>query len=121
MIYDLFDNPWNIDRAVTSCMIEYIDEKNKVKYLNYCEKDNLFDLYIKKVIQVYLMEKDDQKIIYGNSETRNILENHLSIGYKLPCDEYLEKTGTTKILNYVKDEVNFISYKMIFLFYINFL
>lgn len=115
-IYDLFDNPWNKNRAVTSLIIEYLDEKNNLKYLNYCEKDKEFDFFVNKVVEVYLKEKDEKNIIFGNKETKEILENNLQIGHQLQFEKYIEKKGHKKILNYPKDEIN--SYKNIIIYYL---
>lgn len=115
-IYDLFDNPWNKNRAVTSIIINYVDERNNLKYLNYCEKDKEFDFFVNKVIETYLNEKDNGNIKFGNSETKEIIENNLQIGHQLPLEKYIEKKGNKKILNYLKDEIN--SYKNIIIYYI---
>lgn len=115
-IYDLFDNPWNKNRAVTSMIINYLDDKNNLKYLNYCEKDKEFDFFVNKVIEIYILEKDNNNINFGNNETKEILLNKLSIGYNLPVEKFLNKKGDKKILNYPKDEIN--AFKNIIFYYI---
>ena len=115
-VIDLFDSPWTNDKAVTSLIIEYKDEKNKTKYLNYCEKDKVFDFYINKVFETYINEKDENNITFGNKETKNIFENGLQIGHKLPLEKYLNKKGTNKLLSYQKDEIN--GFKNIIIYYI---
>lgn len=116
-IFDLFNNSWN-NKAVAAVLINYINEKGRLSSICYCEKDKLFDVFVDKIMERYNLEKNDNKINYGNQLTKEIIENNYEFAQTIPSEKYISKKGVDNpILNYEKDE--FLKFKNIITYFIN--
>lgn len=111
-IYDLLiQNNSNKNLIIPTMMITY----NGNKMLNLCSKDKYFDIYVKKVLEVYNKEKNSslvietpfskQEGIIMDNNTKTILENGLIQETNKLFKEYRYKDSYLEDFIYEKDEV----------------
>lgn len=105
-IYDLFNKQISEQKTMLTIMVNYYDDKKRLKTITYCEADTYFQMLFDKVKQIYVNTKDKSKIELGNRETSQILNNEISYEISSLCKNYMDyESADHKIIDYQKYEM----------------